>query len=101
MTISTLPQSNRISQFTLARFVKLANQLDALKAEQLALEQSLTTALAKGFQVESGTHTASLKTTERRNVSWRGVVERIKGSGYVKQVLSATKPKSYTKLIVR
>ena len=100
MTINTLPKSHQISQFQLARFAKIANQIDALKAEQLALEQSLTTALANGFKVESGTHTASLKTTERRNVSWRGVVERLKGSGYVRQVLSHTKPKTFTKLIV-
>jgi len=101
MTINTLPQSNQISQFTLARFVKLANQLDALKAQHAALEQQLTSDLANGCEVESGTHLASLKTTERRNVSWRGVVERLKGSGYVKQVLSSTKPKTFTKLIVR
>ena len=101
MTISTLPKVQTVSQFQLARFIKISNQLDALKAEQSALEQSLTTALANGATVERGTHTANLKTTERRNVSWRSVVERLKGSGYVRQVLSSTKPKQYTKLIVR
>ena len=101
MTINTLPQSNRISQFSLARFVKLANQLDALKAQHAALEQQLTSDLANGCEVEPGTHTAQLKTSERRNVSWKSVVERIKGAGYVRQVLSHTKPKTYTKLAVR
>jgi len=101
MTINTLPKVQTVSQFTLARFVKLANQLDALKAQHAALEQQLTSDLANGFEVESGTHTANLKTTERRNVSWRGVVERLKGAGYVRQVLSSTKPKTYTKLVVR
>ena len=101
MTVRILPETSQVSQFQLARFVKLSNQLDALKAEQLALEQQLTSDLANGFKVESGTHTANLKTTERRNVSWRSVVERLKGSGYVKLVLSSTKPKTYVKLIVR
>ncbi len=101
MTVRILPETNQVSQFTLARFVKLANQLDALKAQHAALEQQLTSDLANGFKVESGTHTASLKTTERRNVSWRGVVERIKGSGYVRQVLSHTTPKTFIKLLVR
>ncbi len=101
MTLNTLPQKNLITQFDLARYIKRANQIDALKAEQLALEQSLTSALGNGAVVEPGAHTAQLKTTERRNVSWRGVVERLKGSGYVSQVLSHTKPKTYVKLIVR
>ena len=101
MTINTLPKSNQISQFTLARFAKIANQIDALKAEQSALEHQLTTALDSGAVVEPGNHTAQLKTSERRNVSWKSVVERLKGAGYVRKVLSATKPKSYTKLIVR
>ncbi len=101
MTINTLPKSNQISQFTLARFVKLSNQIADLKAEQADFEYALTAALGNGAEVERGIHVANLKTTERRNVSWRGVVERLKGSGYVRQVLSATKPKTFTKLIVR
>ncbi len=101
MTIQTLPKVQAVSQFTLARFVKVSNQLAALKAQHAVLEQQLTSDLANGFKVESGTHTASLKTTERRNVSWRGVVERLKGSGYVRQVLSSTKPKTFIKLLVR
>ena len=75
--------------------------MDALKAEQLALEQQLTSDLANGAEVESGAHIAELRTTERRSVQWKAVVERLKGAGYARRVLSATKPKSYTKLIVR
>ncbi len=101
MTINTLPQSNQITQFDLTRYVTIANQIDALKAEQSALEHQLTTALDSDAVVEPGNHTAQLKTSERRNVSWKSVVERLKGSGYVSQVLSHTKPKTYTKLVVR
>jgi len=101
MTIQTLPKSHPITQFDLTRYVTIANQIDALKAEQSALEHQLTTALDSGAVVEPGNHTAQLKTSERRNVSWKSVVERLKGAGYVRKVLSATKPKTYTKLIVR
>ncbi len=100
MTVRILPETSQVSQFQLARFVKLSNQLDALKAEQLALEQQLTSSLASGAEVEQGTHTAQLKTTERRNVSWKSVVERLRGAGYARKVLAATKPTNYTRLIV-
>ncbi len=101
MATPILSQPQTVSQFDLSRYVSIVNQIDALKAEQSALEQSLTSALGNGAVVEPGAHTAQLKTSERRNVSWKSVVERIKGSGYVSQVLSHTKPKTYTKLVVR
>ncbi len=96
-----LSQPQTITQFSLARYVSLSNQIDALKAEQSALEQQLTTALDSGAVVEPGNHTAKLRTTERRNVSWKKVVIRLKSEGYAKKVLSATKPTTYTKLVVR
>ncbi len=101
MTIQTLPESNRISQFTLARFVKLSNQIYELKAEQADFEYALTAALGNGCEVEPVTHTAQLNITEMRNVQWKSVVIRLKGEGYASQVLSHTKPKTFTKLIVR
>ncbi len=101
MTISILSQPQTITQFDLARYVTLANQIDALKAEQSALEHQLTTALDSGAVVEPGNHTANLRTSERRNVSWKRVVIRLKSEGYANKVLSATKPCTYTKLVVR
>ena len=92
--------SHSISQFQLARYATLANQIDALKAEQSALEHQLTTALDSGAVVEPGNHTAKLRTSERRNVSWKSVVERLRGAGYARKVLAATKPTNYTRLIV-
>ena len=99
--MATLILSHSISQFQLARYVTIANQIDALKAEQLELEHQLTTALHSGAVVEPGNHTAKLRTTERRNVSWKKVVIRLKSEGYANKVLSATKPTTYTKLVVR
>ncbi len=93
--------SHSISQFQLARYATLANQLEALKAEQSALQQQLIAALGSGAQVETGARSASLKTCERRSVSWRSVVERLKGAGYASRILSCTKPTTYTKLVVR
>jgi len=101
MTVQTLPKSDRISQFTLARFVKLSNQIAELKAEQANFEYALTAALGNGCEVESGIHNAQLKTTERRNVQWKSVVIRLKGEGYASQVLSSTKPETFIKLLVR
>ena len=101
MTISILSQPTTISQFQLARYATLANQLEALKAEQSALQQQLIAALGSGASVEAGARSASLKTCERRSVSWRSVVERLKGAGYASRILSCTKPTTYTKLVVR
>ncbi len=101
MTISILPEKHSITQFDLVRFASLTAQIDSLKSEHADLEQELTNALDSGVAVEPGAHTAQLKTTERRTVSWKAVVIRLKGSGYASRILSCTKPKTYTKLVVR
>ncbi len=102
MTISSLTQSHpTVTQFDLKRHVSLSNQIDALRREHALLEQKLIASLSSGAEVEPGSHTAQLKTTQRRNVSWKNVVIRLRSSGYVSQVLSHTKPKTYTKLVVR
>ena len=90
-----------VTQFDLKRHVSLSNQIDALRREHSALEQKLTASLSNGAEVEPGSHTAQLKTTQRRNVSWKNVVIRLKGCGYVRQVLTHTKPKAYIKFAVR
>ncbi len=101
MATPILSQPQTITQFDLARYATLANQIDVLKAEQSTLQEQLIAALSNGTEVEAGVRSASLKACERRSVSWRSVVERLKGTGYVSQVLSHTKPKTYTKLVVR
>jgi len=96
-----LSQPQTITQFSLARYVSLSSQIDALKREHVDLESQLITSLDNGCKVEPGAHTAQLKTSERRNVSWKAVVIRLKGTGYASRILSCTKPKTYTKLVVR
>jgi len=101
MATPIISQPQTITQFDLARYVTMANQIDALKAEQSTLQEQLIAALSNGTEVEAGVRSANLKACERRSVSWRSVVERLKGTGYVSQVLSHTKPKTFLKLVVR
>ncbi len=101
MATPILSQPQTVTQFDLVRHVSLSNQIDALRREHSELEQKLIASLSSDAQVEPGAHTAQLKTSERRNVSWKAVVIRLKGSGYVSRILSCTKPKTYTKLVVR
>ncbi len=99
MTIAIL--ANSITQFQLSRYASIANQLESLKTEQAQLQAQLIAALSSGATVEAGARSASLKTCERRSVSWRSVVERLKGAGYVSNALAHTKPSSYIKLILK
>ncbi len=101
MATPILSQPQTVTQFDLVRHVSLTNQIDSLKSEHAELERQLTTALGSGVEVEPGAHTAQLKTSERRNVSWKAVVIRLKGTGYVSRILSCTKPKTFLKLVVR
>lgn len=97
--VSSHPQT--ISQFQLARHVTLTNQIEALQKEREELSSQLTQALADGAPVYPGTYTASLKRFERRSISWRSIVVRLKGEGYAQNVLKHTKPTVSTKLVVR
>ena len=101
MTIPILSHPKTITQFHLARYQSLSTQLEALKKERGELEQQLIAQLSSGVQVEPGARSASLKTYDRRTVSWRAVVIRLKGAGYAQNVLSHTKPTTITQLVVR
>ncbi len=99
MTVAIL--SHSVTQFQLARYASIAGQLESLKAEHSTLQAQLIASLSSGASVEAGARSASLKACERRSVSWRSVVERLKGAGYVSNVLAHTKPSSYVKLIIK
>ena len=91
----------KISQFLLAKFAALEDELEALKAEHSQLQEQLIASLSSGARVEPGAHTAQLLTWNRRSVAWKDVVIRLKGTGYAQNVLSHTKPTTCTKLVVR
>jgi hypothetical protein len=98
-----LPEPARreiISQERLTHFKALQQRIEALEAEAKQLETALLASLEAGAIIEPGVFKAFLKTTERRNVSWKGVVERELGAGYAKRVLAATKPDTYTSVVV-
>ena len=98
---ASAPQTQTISQFQLARYVALQNQIEALKEEQQELTEELTGALSHGARIEPGTHTARLAYYQRRNISWKDVVIRFKGAEFADAILATAEPTNYTKLIVR
>ena len=101
MTIPILSHPQTITQFYLARYETLSAQLKALKEEHLELEQQLIAQLSSGIQVESGARSACLKSYDRRSVSWKAVVIRLRDEAYIKRVLAATKPTRVIKLVVK
>jgi hypothetical protein len=94
-------QMKKISQTELKKYRTLENEITALQVDLGDLKQDFIDRLDQGVGVEGGDHTAELKTIERRSVSWKQVVVRLKSLGYVKQVLASTKPSFFFKLTVR
>lgn len=91
----------KITQKTLAHYATLVNQIEQLNLEMTELKGQLIFSLEDGAKVENGPRMATVKISERRNVSWKDVVIRIKSLGYVAQVLAATKPQTIRKLVVK
>ena len=90
----------QVRQSDLSRIKTLRAQVESAKAELGDLEATVEAQLADGFAVEPGLLTAKVETFERRSVSWRGVVERIKGVGYAENILKHTKPTVHARLVV-
>jgi hypothetical protein len=89
-----------IRQDEILEVMNLRNEIARIQAELEEKELSLKARLDMGFCVEPGPRTASLKITERRNVSWKSVVARELGEGYASNVLAHTKPTAITTLVV-
>jgi hypothetical protein len=91
-----VPAHEVISQTELAMLLSLRGRLHQLESQIETAEASIQQRLEHGASVEEGDHTAALKTSYRRNVSWKSVAERLairfKLHGYVDRVLAATKP---------
>lgn len=94
------PRVEPITQDRLAEIITLRQQIEELEKQLGEAQTDVKLALESGAEVESGLFRASLKTTERTNVSWKSVVERELGDDYAKRVLSATKPDQYVHLVV-
>lgn len=91
----------KITQENLRQYRALENDIDALSKELAFLKDDLITRLTKGANVEDGERTAKAIEIERRTVSWKQIVIRLKNTEYVKRVLAATKPTFFVKLTVR
>jgi hypothetical protein len=96
------PEIEPISQQELTLLLSLRGRLHQLNSQVESAEASIQYRLERGASVEEGDHTAALKTSYRRNVSWKSVAERLsirfKLHGYVDRVLAATKPTPITSL---
>src|ERR1700730_8539246 len=90
----------RVTQDRLAEIITLRQQIEELEKQLGEAQTDVKSALESGADVEPGLFRASLKITERTNVSWKSVVERELGEDYAKRVLSATKPDKYVHLVV-
>ena len=91
----------KITQKTLAHYATLINQIESMSKEAKEMKADLIDSLQKGASVQPGERIAEVKTEERRSVSWREVVIRLKSVGYVKNVLANTKPFTIFKLVVK
>jgi hypothetical protein len=95
-----------ISQTELELILSLRARLATLEQEIATAEASIEDRLAGGAEVELGRHTAALKVSSRRNVSWKAVAVRLAnrlkldGEAYVARVLAATKPDRTISLVI-
>jgi hypothetical protein len=93
-----VPAVEVISQTELAMLLSLQGRLSQIEKQVETAEVSIRQRLEQGASVEEGDHVARLATNFRRNVSWKGVAERLAfrfkldGKAYVARVLAGTKP---------
>ncbi len=91
----------KITQKTLAHYATLVNQIETLNAEAKELKGDLIQSIHDGVKVEEGARIARVERSERRNVSWKDVVIRLKSIGYTRQVLAGTESIIIFKLVVK
>ena len=93
-------KTERVTQDRLTEIITLRQQIEELEKQLGEAQIDVKTALESGAEVEPGLFRATLKVTERTNVSWKSVVERELGDAYAKRVLASTRPDKYTHLVV-
>jgi hypothetical protein len=94
------PKVGSVTQDRLAEIIMLRQQIESLEKQLCEAQVDVKIALQSGAEVEPGLFRASLKFTERTNVSWKTVVERELGADYTRRVLASTKPDKYVNLVV-
>jgi hypothetical protein len=101
-------QAEQISQQEIALLLSLRNRARQLAEQVEAAETVVFDRLCAGASVESGEHSAIIKESSRRPVSWREVAERLAvkafgkkcGELFCPKVLAGTKPSVYRYLFV-
>jgi hypothetical protein len=101
--VQTYPASygNSISQAEIANILSQRKFLAEFEATLKDRESAMLSALKAGASVEPGLLRAEIKISERRNVSWKAIVERKLGERYAARVLAATKPDKTEKLDIQ
>jgi hypothetical protein len=94
------PKVEPVTQDRLAEIIVLRQQIEELEKQLGEAQTDVKSALESGADVEPGLFRASLKITERRNVSWKSVCEKELGNEYAQLVLASTKPDKYVHLVV-
>ena len=96
--------SDTITQVELGLLASLRDRLSKVEADVVTAEANIRARLEAGASVQPGEFAASLHASERRNVSWKGIVVRLAdrlkldGEAYCNRVLAATKPSVSIKL---
>jgi hypothetical protein len=93
-----IPQT--VTQSEIELLLALRDRATQLEKQIRNAESSIMARLSIGASVEDGQHSAGIKESGRRSVSWREVAERLairafgqkKGEMYCPRVLASTKP---------
>jgi hypothetical protein len=100
---------DQITQFEIAALLSLRNRARHIEQQIANAEESIRARLGAGAAVEAGEHTAEVKESFRRNVSWKDVVIRLadrlygedRGEAYCANVLQNTEPQRTVSLILQ
>lgn len=90
----------QITQKELFEYIALSNELEKLEAEYKNQTESFKQLLSHGAKVEDGVFTATVKISERVNVSWKTEAEALadkvygigKGADWAAKVKARTEP---------
>ena len=93
-------KDTQVSQFEITALLSLRNRARQLTDQIETAEAEILDRLLSGAPVEPGEHSAEIRESSRRSVSWREVAEHLavkafgrkRGELYCPKVLAATKP---------
>lgn len=105
-SVPAVPAREPITQLEIELLLSLRGRLAQLQGQVSTEEAALQARLEAGASVEPGAHSAELKETWRRNVSWKSVCIRLakrlklNGAVYCARVLASTRPTRSVSLVI-